>query len=462
MENKRGLWTSNYGFLMAAVGSAVGLGNIWGFPYKMGANGGFAFLLVYLVLIIFVGFIVMLGELALGRKTGKGAVGTYVALSKKFKWIGWMGLLSAFLIMSFYSVLGGYCIKYMFVNIGNLFGGHAGTGADIFTALITNQGASILFTFVFMLITCVIVMGGISGGIEKFSAVAMPVLFVMLIVVIIRSLTLDGAVEGLKFMFVPNFAPFKENFLGVLSTAGGQMFFSLSLGMGCMITYGSYLSKKESLEKNAIIIPIADTIVAILAGLAVIPAAYALGGTDAALAGPKLLFITLQNVFDAMGAIGPFFGFLFYLLVIIAAVTSAISLVEVIATFFLDRAEAKGRKGNRKTITIIASVGIMILASIVAADGLGATGMWQPLGFCWLEFMDLWSEGIMMPIGALLMSLFIGYELGIDKFGEEIEIGGNKFKSKSFFSLCIKIIVPIAMLFILLGQLQSFGIINIL
>ncbi len=460
MENKRATWGSTFGFLMAAVGSAVGLGNIWGFPYKMGANGGFAFLLIYLALAIFVGFVAMVAELALGRKTGKGVIATYQTLSKKFSWIGWMGALSPFLIMTFYSVLGGYCIKYMVVNLGDLFGagfGSAGmSGTDVFSTMITSQGGSILYTAIFMVLTCLIVMGGIKGGIEKFTSIAMPALFVMVCVVIVRSVTLPGSIEGIKFMFAPNFQPLKENFMGVLATAGGQMFFSLSLGMGAMITYGSYLGKHEDLEKNALLVVVSDTLVALMAGLAVLPAAFALGGEGAAMSGPKLLFVTLQDVFGAMGPIGPLFGFVFYTLVFIAAITSAISLVEVITAHFMDKAAEKGKEGSRGKYTIIACVAIMALAAIVAADGLGSNGLPQPLGFCWLDFMDLWSEGIMMPLGVMLMSFCIAYEIKISTVKSEIELEGNKFRTEKFFTICIKFIVPIAMVLILAGQIDTF------
>ena len=460
MENKRATWGSTFGFLMAAVGSAVGLGNIWGFPYKMGANGGFAFLLIYLALAVFVGFVAMVAELALGRKTGKGVIATYQTLSKKFSWIGWMGALSPFLIMTFYSVLGGHCLKYMIVNLGDIIGagfGSAGmNGTDVFVNMITNQAEAVIYTGIFMVLTCVIVMGGIKGGIEKFTSVAMPALFVMLCVVIVRSVTLPGAVEGIKFMFAPNFKPLQENFMSVLATAGGQMFFSLSLGMGAMITYGSYLDKKENLEKNALLVVISDTLVALMAGLAVLPAAFALGGEGAAMSGPKLLFVTLQDVFGAMGAIGPLFGFVFYTLVFIAAITSAISLVEVITAHFLDKAAEKGKDGGRGKYTIIACIAIFALAAIVAADGLGSNGLPQPMGFCWLDFMDLWSEGIMMPLGVMLMAFCIGYEIKLSTVKNEIEQEGNKFVTEKFFTICIKFVVPIAMVLILAGQIDTF------
>ena len=460
MENKRGNWGSTFGFLMAAVGSAVGLGNIWGFPYKMGANGGFAFLVLYLLLAIFVGFIAMVSELAIGRKTGKGVIGAYQDLSKKFKWIGWLGLISPFLIMTFYSVLGGHCIKYMVINLGDLFNagfGSAGRdGATVFTDMLTNQGEAIIYTLVFMVLTAIIVLGGVKGGIEKFTTIAMPALFVMLLIVIIRSVTLDGAVEGLKFMFAPNFEPLKTNFMSVLATAGGQMFFSLSLGMGAMITYGSYLKKSEDIEKNALLVVCSDTLVALMAGLAVLPAAFALGGEGAAMSGPKLLFITLQDVFANMGVVGPLFGVIFYFLVFIAAITSAISLVEAVSVHFMDMQVAKGKPAQRTKWVVIVSIAIMILAAVVAADGLGSNGLPQPLGFCWLDFMDLWSEGIMMPLGVLLMALCIGYEIKVSAIEGEITQEGNKFRIKKFYTVCIKVIVPIAMVLILAGQLDTF------
>ena len=241
MENNKGQWSSNFGFLMAAIGSAVGLGNIWGFPYKMGANGGGAFLMIYIILVVFVGFAVMLGELTIGRKTGKGAVGAYRALNKKLPWVGYMGVGSAFLILGFYSVLGGMVMRYMLGFLVNLFGGK-GFGADgFFGSWIANMPGMIGFYALFMLINIMIVMGGISGGIEKFSKVAMPALAVMLVTVIVYVACQPGAIEGYKFMFVPDFSVFDslDSFFDVLKSAAGQMFFSLSLGMGAMVTYGS-------------------------------------------------------------------------------------------------------------------------------------------------------------------------------------------------------------------------------
>ena len=474
MEERKG-FGSNFGFLMAAIGSAVGLGNIWGFPFKMGISGGFTFLIIYLILAALCGFVVMVGELALGRKTGKGAVAAYQVLSKKFKWVGWLGIISAFLIMSFYCALGGYCIKYVVLNFGNLF--HAGFGSNgldgnaIFGNLMTNQAESVIYGLIFVVLTLVIVMGGIGGGIEKFCSIGMPALFFMLIIIIVRSVTLPGAVEGLKFMFVPGYAVatgiVKEapGFISVLSTAGGQMFFSLSLGMGAMITYGSYLDRKQNVEKNAILIVICDTMIALMAGLAVLPASFALGGAGASMAGPKLLFVTLQNVFDHMGSVGPVFGIIFYLLVVLAAVSSSISLLEVIVTHFVDKAKEKGQPDQRKKYSIIASVLIACLCTLVCMDGLGSNGLWVPLQNTvgvrnfndnWLDFFDMISEGVLMPLGALFMCLMIGWEIGPKVVKDECSIEGNKLSTYGYFMVCVKFITPLLMLFILYGQIKSF------
>ena len=475
--NQRGSFGSNLGFLLSAIGSAVGLGNIWGFPYKMGACGGFSFLLIYLLLAAFVGFAIMLGELALGRKTGFGPVNAYKAVSKKFKWIGWLAIIAPFLIMTFYSVLGGYCIWYIIINLIGIFGGMP--GSESFGVMLTSPMLQIGMTALFMLICYVINRNGVDGGIEKFNQVGMPALFVMLIIIIIKAWTLPHASEGLKFMFVPGYAV-KAGFIektpsiiSILATAGGQMFFSLSLAMGAMITYGSYLDKKENLPKNSLIIVISDTTVALMAGLAVIPAAVANGINsgvavgDIKLSGPGLLFSTLQDVFKNMGAIGGVFGVIFFILVLIAAISSAISLIEAVSVTFIDRASAKGREPSRpRTVTLVCVV-IMLVACLVAADGLGSNGFapWQFFGQseeavagwndCWLDFMDVWSEGIMMPLGAMLMSVMIGWELKPKFFHDEINSGYNG-KIHAFWGFCLKFVCPVVMFFILLAQVDGF------
>ena len=485
MEERKGFGT-NFGFLMAAVGSAVGLGNIWGFPNKMGASGGFTFLIIYLILAVLCGFIVMLGELAIGRKTGKGAVEAYHVLSKKFKWMGWMGIASAFFILFFYCALGGYCIKYVVLNVGDLFkadfganaiaaaaGGEASLGDIVFGAFIGSPTEAIIYGLIFVAITMLIVLGGVGGGIEKVCSVGMPALFVMLLICIIRACTLENAVDGLKYMFVPGWAV--ENgviaeapsFLKVLSTAGGQMFFSLSLGMGAMITYGSYLQKKENLQKNAILIIVMDTLVALMAGLCVIPGRFALD-PEGALGGPSLLFVTMQNVFSRMGPIGPLFGILFYLLVVFAAVSSSISLLEVIVAHFVDKARDAGKGDKRKAYTLIAAAAVGLGCILVCADQLGGASFtpWKLLNLpetsirmwndCWLDFFDMLSEGVMMPFGALLMSLMIGWEVGPDMVKDECEQSGHAMGGYGFFKVCVKYITPLCMILILYGQLTDF------
>ncbi|MEF2589304.1 MAG: sodium-dependent transporter [Oscillospiraceae bacterium] len=535
MEERKG-FGSNFGFLMAAVGSAVGLGNIWGFPNKMGACGGFTFLIIYLILAVCCGFIVMVGELAIGRKTGKGAVAAYKALSKKFSWMGWMGILSAFFILFFYCALGGYCIKYVVLNVGDLFG--AGFGASaiaaasadaasaslgdaVFGAFMSSTTEAIIYGLIFVVLTMLIVLGGVGGGIEKVCSVGMPALFVALLICIIRACTLDGvdttvqvlqtdgslvehvihgsALDGLKYMFAPGWATengyyvpasavidgvkmsaveingvmqrivtFKQetpDVLTVLATAGGQMFFSLSLGMGAMITYGSYLQKKENIQKNALLIVVMDTMVALMAGLCVLPGRFALDPSGA-VGGPSLLFVTMQNVFSRMGGLGPIFGILFYLLVVFAAISSSISLLEVIVAHFVDKARDEGKGDKRKSYTLIAAACVGLGCILVCADRLGASSfspaellnIANPKTWAadWLDFWDALSEGVMMPLGALLMSLMIGWEIGPEFVKEETEQSGHAMGSYGFFKVCVKFITPLIMVLILYGQIKEF------
>ena len=408
----------------------------------------------------------------------------------------------------------------MVLNVGNIFGagfGNNGLGSgEVFGNMLTNQLESVIYGLIFVLLTLVIVMGGVSSGIEKFCSIGMPCLFFMLVIVIIRACTLGGndfavavlqpdgstveqlihssSLDGLKYMFQPGYVtgtgyyvpataevagqvvsaingvPVVKfineipNFISILSTAGGQMFFSLSLGMGIMITYGSYLDKKQNIEKNALVIVICDTLIALMAGLAVMPARFSLDATGA-IGGPKLLFITMQNVFNSMGTVGYVFGIIFYLLVILAAVSSSISLLEVIVAHFVDKARDAGKGDKRKSYSAIAAVAAGLLCVLVCMDGLGSNGMapfdilkieangWSD---CWLDCLDMIAEGILMHLGALLMSICIGYELKPQFVDEECCLEGNAFKSKTFFNICIKSITPILMVLVLLGQLDSF------
>ena len=472
MENNRGSFGSNLGFILAAVGSAVGLGNIWGFPYKMGLNGGFAFLLIYLVLAIFVGLAVMIGELAIGRKTGMSPVAAYRKLSKKFTWMGYMAVIVPFLILCFYFVLGGMVMRYALSYLTAIFGWDTWgvPVTEFFGTFICNGASVVIWTAIFIALNAFIVAAGVAGGIEKFCKIGMPALFVMLLAVIIYVAVQPGAMDGYKFMFGWNIEPLKTDFLGVLKAAAGQMFFSLSLGMGAMITYGSYLQKKESVQKNAVIIIVCDTLVAIMAGMIVMPACAAFFNGEYG-GGPGLLFASMQQVFFNMGYVGNIIGFLFYGLVFIAAISSSMSLLEVITSFKVDQNIEAGKAPGRKKYAIIAAVIIFVFCLPVALDALG-TGVEKgaPIAYpaelfgievkgwndCWLDFYDMLSEGIMMPLGAMVMAFMIGWIWKIDMVVEECELSGHKFWGKTFFDICYKIITPIGMAFVLYAQIMTF------
>lgn len=474
-ENKRGQWGSSFGFLMASIGSAIGLGNLWGFPYKMGSTGGFAFLVVYLILVLIAGIPLMMAEFALGRKTGTG-VGAYAKLSEKYKVIGWMAAFCPFVILSFYAVLAGMTLRYCVGFLVQIFGvdGFSGQGSGFFTFLLYDTKSMILFLALAMIITMVIVMGGVQGGIEKFSKAVMPALGVILVALIIFIATQPGAIEGYKFMFKPDLSQFSdaESFFNVLKTAAGQMFFSLSLAMGINITFGSYLSKDKSIQKNAVIVPFSDTLFALLAGMMIMPACAAFGVDYGS--GPGLLFASMQVVFiDGMGGLaGNLVGFLFYFLVFIAAITSSIALLEVCTSGVVDRQLAKGKEPNRKKISLVFAILIFILGIPAAADALGSGGAalkapYELLGLtpdspgfamwndCWLDFYDMLTEGILMPLGALLMSLLLGWKLP-KLVQEECEAGGHTFKFAGFFKIAYRIIIPVIMLVVLYTQVQSF------
>ena len=473
--NREG-FASNFGFIMAAVGSAVGLGNIWGFPYKMGMNGGFAFLLIYLVLAIFIGIAVMVGELVIGRKTGLSPIAAYRKLSKKFTFLGYMALACPFLILCFYMLLGGMVMRYACGYLLAMFGVDTWGVADIstyFGVFTTNGTSMVIWTLVFIVINAVIVAAGIGGGIEKFCNIGMPCLFVILLIVIVYVAVQPGAMGGYQFMFGFNIEPLKTDFLTVLKTAAGQMFFSLSLGMGAIITYGSYLSKKESIQKNAVIVVIMDTLVAVMAGMIVMPACYAFldGNTTG---GPGLLFASMQMVFHNMGGfIGNLMGFLFYFLVFIAAISSSMSLLEALTSSRVDRNVEAGKAPNRRKIVIVFAILVAIFALPNALDGIGAgvaggatlptpaelfgmTDAVKGWNDCWLDFYDMLSEGILMPVGAMIMSFAIGWIWKMDFVVEECEASGHKFWGKAFFNICYKFITPIGMLVVLYGQITSY------
>lgn len=431
----RGQWASNIGFVLAASGSAVGLGNIWKFPYLAGKNGGGAFVIIYLAMVVLIGFTIMLGEMAIGRNTHLSSVGAYEKINKKWGFVGLVGVVVAFCILSFYSVIGGWVLNYIYKY---LTGGVSGSvAAEYFGGFISSTSPPIIWHFVFIAVTAVIILKGVSSGIEKASKFMMPALFLLLIIVALRSVTLDGAGAGLAFYLKPDFSKVT---IGTIVDALGQAFFSLSLGMGAIITYGSYLGKDENLEKNAVLIPAIDTLAALLAGFAVLPAVFAFGFEPGA--GPSLMFITLPSVFDAM-PLGVFFGILFFILVFFAALTSSISLLEVIVAYIID---------NFKVERIKATIVMTIIIFLIGIPCSLANGPMKDVlffGFNFFDFMSFISESVLMPLGGLLMCIFIGYVWGIDNIVDEITCEGKfRFKSRKFFIIMIKYIAP-ALIFVI-------------
>ncbi|WP_313120924.1 sodium-dependent transporter [Proteiniclasticum ruminis] len=439
MENNRGSWSSRFGFLMAAVGSAVGLGNLWKFPYLAGDNGGGAFVLVYIGLVVLLGFTLMLAEMTIGRHANSDAYGSYNKIKKGWGFVGGFGILSGFLILSYYSVVGGWVMKYIVAS----FTGTGTDKAEFFGNFISSPVEPLVYHLIFMGLTAIIVIRGISGGIEKASKFLMPALFVLLVVTVIRSVTLDGAIEGIKYFVTPNFS---EITLKVVIAALGQVFFSLSLGMGIMVTYGSYLRKDEDMEKDAFIIPSLDSLVAILAGFAILPAVFALGFEPTE--GPGLMFITLPAVFENM-PLGSVFGALFFVLVFFAALSSSISLMEVTVAFGIDK-----MKWSRKT-------SVMVFTTLMFIIGIGASlsmGEWSDFLIPWIDgksygifdFLDVLTSYYLLPLGGLFGALFIGYVWGVPNAVKEIKIG-SKFVTEKLWSVLIKFVVPFLVFLILLS-----------
>ena len=457
MEQSKGKFDSNFGFLMASLGSAVGLGNLWSFPYKMGLGGGFAFLLLYVILLVVVGYPLVLSEIAIGRKSQKAAIEAYYEIHPAFKFNGVLQTAVPFFLIAFYCTFGGYIMKYLVYSIIAFGGKEIDPGAFFEASLLSNGGAAMIWMIIFLALTVVIVLGGVSGGIEKFCKVAMPALFVMLVVIVIRSCTLNGASEGIAFLFKPHFEGLSSvgSFFETLKLAGSQMFFSLSLASGCLIAYGSYLDKKENLEKDAVFITIGDTCAAILAGMAIMPACTAYGIEPGA--GPGLLFISMQTVFNNLAG-GKFFGFLFWLLVFFAALSSSIGMMEGGISAILDSRIKAGKSVNRFAVTMIMGAWALIGNALTTLDCLGAapTVAWfhllgQP------DVLDVWdalAEGILMPATGLIMAILIGWVVP-HYIDDEVEKGSN-FKSRGFFDFCIKWLGPIFMALIVYGQVTSF------
>jgi len=471
MENNRGQWNSNLMFVLAAIGSAIGMGNLWGFPYKMGANGGLPFLLIYVALVVLCGVICMGVEMTIGRKTGKSPILAMGEVAKQFKIVGWFGTLSAFIIMGFYSVLIGYALRYfvgfaaqLLVNLDGFNG--AGSGADFFVAFTQEVPSVIFYTFLTFVICGIFVVKG-TEGLEKFNKFGIPGLFLILIGIIVYNFSLPGSMQGYVFMFTTKgleIAGTDFNLFNAIRTAGGQMLFSLSLGMGAMITYGSYLGKGESIGKNAWIIPAFDTLAAIMAGMAIFPAVFATG--NSVKSGPGLLYMTMHDVFTTMGPAGNLVGMFFYLLVIFAGVSSAISLMEVVAASIIDARTSKGKKADRKTVVPLVALGMFIISIPICADQLGIPGesgkFWGLYSYLGagsqdlLDFYDMLTEGFMMPLGAALMCIAIGWKVGFGWMSDEVRLDGKQWKAEKFFQVCVKDVTPVLMFLVLISLFLSY------
>lgn len=440
-EAHREHWGSRIGFILAAAGSAVGLGNIWRFPYITGKYGGAAFVLVYLALIFIVGFSVMLAEMAIGRKAQLNAVGSFQKL-RGGAWpiVGWMGVLAGFMILSFYGVIGGWTIKYFIWSFTGLMGdAAAGKAGDVFGAFVTNTPQVVMYQAIFMLITIWVVYKGIGEGIEKYCKILMPALFVILLILIVRSVTLEGAGKGLEFYLKPDFSKLTGE---SIAAALGQAFFSLSLGMGCMITYGSYVDKQTTLPGAAIQVCVIDTMVAILAGLAIFPAVFAFG-VDAG-AGPGLTFVTLPSVFAKMAG-SSIWSALFFLLLFIAALTSAISLLEVVAAYVIDKGWA------RPKAAVI--MGLLIFA-LGVPSAMSLTGAPKIAGKDFLDAMDFLSSNVLLPLGGVFIALFVGWFWTADARREVTNEGTHSFGMMEPWIWVCRVVAPLGILYIFITGLK--------
>ena len=457
-QQKRSNFSGSIGFVLAAAGSAVGLGNIWRFPYLAAKDGGGLFLLCYVVLALTFGFALLTTEIAIGRKTGQSPLTAYGFLHKKFKWVGVLACLIPTIILPYYCVIGGWILKYLVAFVTNA----SATVADgYFTGFITAQWSPIIWFVVFLFATMFVVYKGVNSGIEKFSTFIMPILLVLILGIACFSLTLSHTdangitrtgLDGLKVYVIPNFDGMTlRGFVTVLMDAMGQLFYSISVAMGIMVTYGSYVKKETNLVKSVNQIEIFDTAVAFLAGLMIIPAVYTFMGTEGMSAGPSLMFVSLPKVFDAMGSIGVVVGIAFFVMVAFAALTSSVSIMEAIVASITDQFHV-----NRKTATIITSI-IALVGGIVVCLGynifyfeltLPNGGVAQIL-----DVMDYVSNNILMPVVAIASCVLIGWVVKPKTVIDEVTLGGLKFGREKLYVVMVKFITPVMLLFLLLQAL---------
>ena len=442
---KRTKFGSKFGVVAAAAGSAVGLGNIWKFPYEAGQNGGAAFLLVYILCVVLLGVPVMLSEFAIGRRAHANVSGAFRKLTGNNHWIGigFLGVLTAFLILSFYFVVAGWSLEYVAQAVSNNFVGK--TPADLsvaFTDFTSDTYRPLFWTAIFVALTAFVLLAGVEKGIERYSKVLMPFLAVILILLSIRSVTMPNGLEGLKFLFKPDFSKITPQ---VMLSALGQAFFSLSLGMGCMITYGSYMRKQNNLLQTAVQVTVVDTIVAILAGVAIFPAVFSLGINPAE--GPQLVFVTLPGVFTHMTG-GYIFAILFFLLLAIAAITSTISLQEVITAYISEEFHLSRKK------VVAASSLLLMVGAVLSSLSLGPYSSLMINGKPLFEVLDFVTSKLFLPFGGLLIALFIGWFYKADDIRDELSNGG-KLKSRFFpiYLFLMRYFVPLAILLIFFNEL---------
>lgn len=417
-------WASKMGFILATAGAAIGLGNLWKFPYLMGRNGGFPFLIAYLVFICILGVPVMITEMSLGRKTGHNPVLAYNTIHPHARIVGYFGVLAAFVILSYYAVIGGWIIKYF---VSYTFTAQA--PAD-FSAFIGKPLEPLIWFFLFMLLTGIICYFGVDG-IEKTSKLMMPALFIILIIIIIRGMTLPGAEKGLAFIFSPRFDDFS---IGSVSAALGQVFYSLSLCMGITITYGSYLEKEVNIPKSCINIAILDSAIAILAGIAIFPAVFASNLEPAS--GPSLIFVTLPKVFEAMAG-GPVFAALFFILVFFAALTSAVALLEVSASFVI----GTWRWSRKKAVFLLTAA--IFLLGIPSSLSFGPLANVVILNYNLFDFVCMLTDNIFLPFGGICMCYYIGWKWKPEILIQEIEQDGYRFKLAKVWIFLIRFVTPV-------------------
>lgn len=445
---KRNLFSSKLSFILAAAGSAVGLGNIWRFPYLAAKYGGGAFLVVYLLFVVTFGFTLMVTEIAIGRKTGLSPIGAFTKLNKKFKFVGVITSLIAFLILPYYTVIGGWVMKYLTTFVtGN---GVNASGSTYFNDYIAKPIEPLFWQILFIAITLIVILRGLKNGIEKANKILMPTLIVLSIAVAIYSITLPGAIEGVKYFLIPDFS--KLSIQGVLA-ALGQMFYSMSLAMGIMITFGSYLDKSTDIEKSVKHIEIFDTGIAIIAGLMIIPAVFAFSGGDQSAVGegPGLMFITLPKVFASMSSNGfvvSIVGTIFFLLVLFAALTSAISLMEAIVAVVCDQFKFKRTKA-----TLIVA-GLLFVIGIPSSLGFGVWSGISLVGMSILDMFDFITNSVLMPVVALLTCVLIAYVVKTDVISQEVETS-SPFKRKKLFTIVIKYLAPIGILGVLITSVLN-------